>query len=137
MGLSDHRRIEATLSLADDAQTAARLLAALAPLTDAAGDLPRAVQVELPAGDAFDVEPAMPPRDAFFAAKQDVTADQAIGRIAAEQITPYPPGIPAIIPGERITAELVGYPRSGLQAGMQLPDPADPSLATVRVVTCN
>jgi arginine/lysine/ornithine decarboxylase len=134
MGLSDHRRVEATLSLADDDQTAARLLSALTALADAAGDLPRAAQVALPAGDAFDIEPAMLPRDAFFAAKEDVTVGKATGRIAAEQITPYPPGIPAIIPGERVTAELLSYLRSGLQAGMQLPDPADPNLDTIRVV---
>jgi arginine decarboxylase len=40
-----------------------------------------------------------------------------------------------IIPGERITAELLDYLRSGLAAGMQLPDPADPSLGTIRVVS--
>jgi hypothetical protein len=71
----------------------------------------------------------MLPRDAFFAAKENVDAGQAVGRICAEQITPYPPGIPVIIPGERITAELLDYLRSGLAAGMQLPDPADPALA--------
>jgi arginine decarboxylase len=40
-----------------------------------------------------------------------------------------------IIPGERITTELLDYLRSALAAGMQLPDPADPSLGTIRVVT--
>jgi arginine decarboxylase len=79
----------------------------------------------------------MLPRDAFFAPKETVAARQAIGRIAAEQITPYPPGIPVIIPGERITAPLLDYLRSGLAAGMQLPDPADPSLDTIRVVARN
>src|SRR5579863_5201513 len=48
MGLSDHRRIEATLSLADDDQTAGRLMSALSALTEQASDLPRASQVELP-----------------------------------------------------------------------------------------
>ena len=42
---------------------------------------------------------------------------------------------PVIIPGERITAELLDYLRTGLAAGMQPPDPADPSLGTIRVVT--
>jgi lysine decarboxylase len=65
---------------------------------------------------------------------ETVPADKSIGRISAEQITPYPPGIPVIIPGERITAELFSYLRSGVAAGMQLPDPADPSLHTIRVV---
>ncbi len=76
----------------------------------------------------------MLPREAFFAARQTVAADQVVGRIAAEQITRYPPGIPVIIPGERITAELLEYLRSGLAARMQLPDPADPSLRALRVV---
>jgi arginine decarboxylase len=39
-----------------------------------------------------------------------------------------------IIPGARITAELLDYLTSGLAAGMQLPDPADPSLRTIRAV---
>jgi arginine decarboxylase len=134
MGLSDHRRVEATLSLADDDTTAARLVAALATLPGAAAGLPRATKVDLPSVGELELEPAMLPRDAFFARKETVTAGQAIGRIAAEQITPYPPGIPVIIPGERITAELLDYLRSGLAAGMQLPDPADPRLQTIRVV---
>jgi arginine decarboxylase len=40
-----------------------------------------------------------------------------------------------IIPGERITAELLDYLRSGLAAGTQLPDPADPGLGIIRVVS--
>ena len=73
------------------------------------------------------------PRDAFFAAAEAVPLAEAVGRVAAEQITPYPPGIPAVVPGERLTAEVLDYLRTGLQAGMVLPDPADPTLATIRV----
>jgi arginine decarboxylase len=134
MGLSDHRRIEATLSLADDDRTAARLMSALGALTKGASDLPRAGRVELPSAAALELEPAMLPRDAFFAPKETVAAAQAVGRICAEQITPYPPGIPVIIPGERITAELLDYLRSGVNVGMQLPDAADSALDTIRVV---
>ena len=65
---------------------------------------------------------------------QQVSADRAHGRIAAEQITPYPPGIPAVVPGERLTDTVIAYLRSGVDAGMNVPDPADPSLATFRVV---
>lgn len=137
MGLSDHRRIEATLSLADDDQTATRLMSALNALTKHASDLPRPSRVELPSPAALELEPAMLPRDAFFAAKDTVPAAQAVGRICAEQITPYPPGIPVIIPGERITAELLDYLRSGVNAGMQLPDAADPALDTIRTVSRN
>jgi arginine decarboxylase len=63
-----------------------------------------------------------------------VSDDKAAGRIAAEQITPYPPGIPAVVPGERLNDAVIDYLRSGLKAGMMLPDPADPSMQTFRVV---
>ena len=53
--------------------------------------------------------------------------------MAAEQITPYPPGIPVVLPGDRINREVIDYLRSGLEAGMVLPDPSDPALETVRV----
>jgi arginine/lysine/ornithine decarboxylase len=109
-------------------------MSALTDLTKQAGTLPPARQVELPSAAELELEPAMLPRDAFFAPKETVPAGQAAGRICAEQITPYPPGIPVIIPGERITAELLDYLRSGVSAGMQLPDAADPALDTIRVV---
>ncbi len=76
----------------------------------------------------------MLPRDAFFAPVEQVPADEAAGRIAAEQITPYPPGIPAVVPGERLTHAVIDYLRTGLAAGMNVPEPADPSLSTFRVV---
>jgi arginine decarboxylase len=134
LGLSDHRRIEATLSLADNDKTGARLLAALSDLARAASSLPRAKPVDLPDLTELDIEPVMLPRDAFFGPKEPVPADQAVGRIAAEQITPYPPGIPMVIPGEKITAEMLDYLRTGLAAGMLLPDPASSDLETIRVV---
>jgi len=58
----------------------------------------------------------------------------ASGRVAAEQITPYPPGIPAVVPGELLNEAVVDYLRSGVEAGMSLPDPADPGLEKIRVV---
>jgi arginine decarboxylase len=61
MGLSDHRRIEATLSVADDDQTAARLLEALRALTEHVTDLPRAEPVALPSAPELELEPAMLP----------------------------------------------------------------------------
>ncbi|MFY9491487.1 MAG: DegT/DnrJ/EryC1/StrS family aminotransferase, partial [Mycobacterium sp.] len=55
---------------------------------------------------AWTLEPdtAMSPRDAFFADHERVPAAEAVGRIAAETAAPYPPGVPALAPGERIHA---------------------------------
>lgn len=76
----------------------------------------------------------MTARDAFFGEVDVVPVAKAVDRVAAEQITPYPPGIPAIVPGERINAGVLDYLRSGPDAGMVLPDPADATLDTIRVV---
>jgi arginine/lysine/ornithine decarboxylase len=75
------------------------------------------------------------PREAFFGPRQAVSANRAAGRIAAEQVTPYPPGIPILVPGERINQAVVDYLRSGLAAGMVIPDSTDPTLDTFLVVS--
>lgn len=76
----------------------------------------------------------MLPRDAFFGDTESVSLDEAPGRIAAEQITPYPPGIPVVIPGEVLNEPVVEYLRTGKNAGMNLPDAADDALDTIKVV---
>jgi len=134
MGLSDHRRILATLSMADDTASTDRLVEALTALAAAAPSFDRPPSIPMPDAAAFDVDAVMPPRDAFFGPVEMVPVDAAVGRITAEQITPYPPGIPALIPGERITADILDYLRGGLAAGMVLPDPADQALTEIRVV---
>jgi arginine decarboxylase len=133
MGLSDHQRILATISMADNDQTGQRLLSALEALVTAAPGLPEPSRIDLPDPSGLQLDSVDLPRDAFFAAAEAVPIADAVGRVAAEQITPYPPGIPAVVPGERLTVEVLDYLRTGLQAGMVLPDPADPTLATIRV----
>ncbi|WP_282568691.1 ornithine decarboxylase [Arthrobacter sp. Helios] len=134
VGLNDHRRIEATFSVSDDRETSGRLLGALEALVEAAPGLPVPPTVRLPAPEDLEMETVQLPREAFFGPVEVVPASEAAGRIAAEQVTPYPPGIPAILPGERINARVIDYLRSGVEAGMVLPDPADPGLQTIRVV---
>jgi lysine decarboxylase len=83
---------------------------------------------------ALEPEVALSPREAFFAARETVGFGAAAGRIAAETVAPYPPGIPAIAPGEVITAALVDALREAAAAGTRLAYCADPSLETVQVV---
>jgi len=132
VGLADHRRIVAHLTIADDQTTAATLLRAITALCEA--DLPRPRPVDLPDPADLELRTEMLPRDAFFAETEQVPAADAVGRISAEMLTPYPPGAPAVLPGEVITAEVLDYLRSGLAAGMQIPDPVDAQLDSVRVV---
>lgn len=51
----------------------------------------------------------MPPRDGFFAQTEVVPAAEAVGRVSADTLAAYPPGIPNLIPGEEITAETVAF----------------------------
>jgi arginine decarboxylase len=85
---------------------------------------------------AFNVDPdqACSPREAFWAPRQRVAASRAVGRIAAETVTPYPPGIPAIAPGERITSVLVDALRAERDAGTRMAYCADATLDTLMVL---
>jgi len=133
-GVSDHRRVEFAVSPADDDDTAARLADALRALVQAAERADAAPRMYLPTPDDLSLETVMRPRDAFFGPVEVVSADEAVGRVAAEQITPYPPGIPVILPGERIGEAVLRYLRTGLECGLVIPDSGDTSLETIRVV---
>jgi arginine decarboxylase len=129
--LGDTRRVIFSLTYSDDDAALDRLYDALAALSASppAADRPA---TRIPRLEELNLEQAMNPRDAYFARTEQVA--EPAGRISAEMISPYPPGVPAILPGERYTDAVVDYLRSGLAAGMTLPDAADPKLETFRVV---
>ncbi len=83
---------------------------------------------------ALEQEMALAPRDAFLGRSQAVPVDEAIGRISCEAIAGYPPGVPSVLPGERVSAEVVAYLRELTGAGARLHGAADPSFATLRVL---
>jgi arginine/lysine/ornithine decarboxylase len=76
----------------------------------------------------------MLPRDAFLARTEHVPFKQSSGRICAEVITPYPPGIPVLSPGEEITPETIAYLELEKKAGVKMQGPYDTELRTIRVV---
>ncbi len=76
---------------------------------------------------------AMSPRDAFLGPQEIVPIEQAIGRVAAESLAAYPPGIPNVFPGERLTAQTISYISRTLEEGGVVRGLSDPSLRTIRV----
>jgi len=76
----------------------------------------------------------MLPRDAFLADAEFVKFRESSGRICAETLTPYPPGIPVIAPGEEITPEIIDYLRLELKAGGAHSRPLRRRLRVIRVV---
>jgi lysine decarboxylase len=83
---------------------------------------------------ALEHETVVAPRDAFLGAGVAVPVEEAIGRISCESIAGYPPGVPALLPGERVTAEVVAYLRELTRDGARLHGAADPTFTTVRVL---
>ncbi|MEU0898552.1 aminoacid decarboxylase [Streptomyces massasporeus] len=134
VGGSDSCRISASITHADDDETEEFLLGALRALVEHADSVERRPPVRLPEPSALELEQAMLPREAFFAPVEHVPAERAAGRIAAETISPYPPGVPVVAPGEVITGAVLDYLRSGAEHGVLIPDAADSSVRTVRVV---
>ncbi len=77
---------------------------------------------------------AMTPRDAFFAPAETVRFESSVGRVSAELVAPYPPGIPVLAPGEVVSAESVEYLRRLQRMGATLHGPEDAQLRTLKVV---
>ena len=76
----------------------------------------------------------MTPRKAFLGDAESVGFDAAEGRIAAESLAAYPPGVPNVLPGERLTRETLDYIADSLAHGGQVRGASDRSLRTIRVV---
>jgi arginine decarboxylase len=75
------------------------------------------------------------PRDAFLGPQEVVSFEAAEGRIAAESLAAYPPGVPNVLPGERLTAPTLQYIADSLAHGGLVRGASDRSLKTVRVVS--
>jgi arginine decarboxylase len=143
--LYEHRRVGAEhhdlhhlmfiVTVADDEAAVDRLVAAMRDLVDAAPrvgggrELPSLPPVSQLVGDYV-----MSPREAFLGTTRRVDLADAAGEIAAEPVSPYPPGVPLLVPGQRVHDGHVEFLRKGLEAGMFVEGVSDPSLEQLRVV---
>jgi len=82
----------------------------------------------------FENEVATSPREAFLGATASIAVDDAVGRVSAEAIAGYPPGIPVLLPGELISADVIGYLRELRRVGARLHGASDPEFGTIRVL---
>src|SRR4051794_10433606 len=130
----DHRRIMALVTFAHGEAEIARLVRGLRDLVDAHPDIRDAEARRLPSRAGIRSESVMLPRDAFFAKTESVKADEAAGRVCAEFVTPYPPGIPAVAPGELYDEGNLAYLQEFVALGGFVEGAADPALDQLRVV---
>lgn len=129
--LADRDTIVAMISLADDQACVGGLVEALEQLIPGMSGPERAVAT---AGWVVEPEQACSPREAFFAPSEAVPFGAARGRICAELIAPYPPGVPVLAPGERITDGTLDALARARRSGVRIAYAADPTLATLRTI---
>lgn len=135
--MADADTVIPLVSLLDDQDTIDRLVSALIDAVRRTAPSPHpgagreltAMMATWPAPQQL-----LTPREAFFAPAQPVPVAEAIGMVCAEVIAPYPPGIPALVPGERIEANRLDVLRQAAAAGTRIAYAADPALATIQVV---
>jgi lysine decarboxylase len=130
--MADRDTVVAMLTLADDEPGIDALVEALVAAVRSCACAPRAVRPS----PAWSVEPeqVVSPREAFFAPHVTVPVADAVGRVCAELVAPYPPGVPVLAPGERVTAEVVESLRVARDDGARIAYAADPTLATLQVL---
>jgi arginine decarboxylase len=143
--LYEHRRVGAEhhdlhhlmflVTVADDDASVDRLVAAMRDLARAAPEIAAGQELpSLPPVSQLIGDYVMAPRDAFLGTTRRVDLADASGEIAAEPVSPYPPGVPLLVPGQRVHDGHVEFLRKGLQAGMFVEGVSDPSLEQLRVV---
>ena len=77
---------------------------------------------------------AMSPQKAFYADKRTVAITQSSGKISAELVMAYPPGIPILAPGERITEEIIDYIRYAKEKGCVMTGTRDMDMNNIEIV---
>ncbi len=73
-------------------------------------------------------------RDAWYASSKKIRLEESVGCICAEWLAVYPPGVPAILPGEEISMEMVNYLIRARESGAGFQGPADPHLNTIKII---
>lgn len=126
----DLGNILAYLSIGDRPQEVERLVSALSDIrrrhsTKATG---------LMAQEYIDPQVVATPQDAFYAEKVSLPLEDTLGRVCSEFVMCYPPGIPVIAPGERITKEILDYIRYAKSKGCSMTGPEDPDIMHLNVL---
>ena len=130
--MADSDTIVFLATLADSKAEFDELAQALIPILEDLQSLSRPTATSL----SWSVVPTVgiSMREAYFADTEMVNADEAIGRISADLIAPYPPGVAVVAPGELLTKVIVEGLAATKVAGVRIAYATDPTLASYRVV---
>jgi arginine decarboxylase len=131
--LADRDTLVPIVTMLDDAPTVSAFVDRVIDSATRLGRMPRPRTVFASWAQGIPVA-ALTPREAFFARHKTLEAAQAVGRVSAELVAPYPPGVPVLVPGEVISEEALSLLRTAAAGGTRIAYAADPSMATVQVV---
>lgn len=126
----DIGNILAYLSIGDRPQELERLVSALAEIRrryqrDSGGLLSQ---------EYIDPEVVLSPQEAFYAEKKSLPLRESVGCVCSEFVMCYPPGIPILAPGERITADILDYIEYAKLKGCSMTGPEDPEIEHINVL---
>ena len=126
----DTGNILAYLSIGDRPQELERLVSALA-------EIRRRYQKD-PSGllsqEYIDPEVVASPQEAFYAKKKSLPIGESVGCVCSEFVMCYPPGIPILAPGEKITKEILDYIEYAKIKGCSMTGPEDPDILNINVL---
>ena len=126
----DIGNILAYISIGDRIQDIERLVGALA-------DIKRLYSrdgKDLIAGEYIQPELVLSPQEAFYSERKSLTLDKSVGQVCGEFVMCYPPGIPILAPGERITQEIVDYIQFAKERGCSLQGTEDSEVNHINVI---
>lgn len=132
--LADHRRLLAIVTCGDHEGSMECLIDGMRDLVSASQNELRGQNEFMPPLSTLVTECVVPPREAYFGKTKEVALAASAGEVSAEMFSPYPPGIPILTPGERITEPLIRYLQRVKEVGMSVPDAYDQELGTIRVL---
>jgi lysine decarboxylase len=129
--MADQDTIVFLATLADRSEDFDEVAAKLIPILEKLRSQPRQTQTAL----SWSIVPkvGISIRDAYFADTEFVSAADAVGRVSADLIAPYPPGVAVVAPGEVLTAQIVDGLATSKTAGVRIAYASDPTLKTYRV----
>ena len=121
----------AYLSIGDRPREVERLVSALSEVRRRFG---RPDAAGLMRQEYIEPEVVLSPQDAFYAEKTSLPLTESAGHVCSEFVMCYPPGIPILAPGERITPEIVRYIQYAKEKGCSMTGPEDPDIRRLNVL---
>ncbi|MGI5856342.1 MAG: aminotransferase class I/II-fold pyridoxal phosphate-dependent enzyme [Candidatus Merdivicinus sp.] len=126
----DLGNILAYLSIGDRRREVERLVSALSEIRRRYGKS----GIGLMSQEYIAPQVAVSPHEAFYAEKEQLPLTETAGRVCSEFVMCYPPGIPILAPGERITPEILRYIQYAKEKGCSMTGPEDPDITSLNVL---